>query len=145
MFEAWLFREGVKNIQRGGGSFLGDVMTISTIFTGDQTIFGNFRGSREKFWIFSKKFHFWISFKTPKIVLLISRNKKSLRGQFVFKTNGKISSITSHFCSFFTSWVINQQKNCILNTLKKHPTFGVRCAPKIAPKPWNIVWDNFPS
>ena len=52
--------------------------------------------------------------------------------RFVFKTNGRISSITSykdHFCSFFTSWVIKQQKWCILTILKKHPTLGVRYAP----------------
>ena len=60
------------------------------------------------------------------------RNQISLRGRFVFKMNGWISSIDwykDHCCSLFTSWVIKQQQNCILNILKKHPTLGVRCAP----------------
>ena len=59
-------------------------------------------------------------------------NQISLRGCFVFKTNSRIFSIPlykDHCCSFFTSWVIKQQKNWILNILKKHPTLGVWCAP----------------
>ena len=70
--------------------------------------------------------------KTPKLFCLYLSNQISLRGRFVFKTNGRISSITSykdHCCSFFTSWVIKQSKSCILTILKKHPTSGVRCAP----------------
>ena len=47
--------------------------------------------------------------------------------RFEYKTIGRISSITSykdHCSSFFTSWVIKQQKSCILNILEKTPNFG---------------------
>ena len=70
--------------------------------------------------------------KHPKLFCLYLSNRISLRGRFVFKTNGRISSITSykdHCCSFFTSRVIKQQKNCILKNLNKHPTLGVWYAP----------------
>ena len=49
--------------------------------------------------------------KHPKLFCLYLSNQISLRGRFVFKTNGRISSITSykdHCCSFFTSGVIKQ-------------------------------------
>ena len=65
--------------------------------------------------------------KHPKLFCLYLSNQISLRGRFVFKTNGRISSITSckdHCCSIFTSWVIKQQKSCILNILEKTPNFG---------------------
>ena len=75
----------------------------------------------------------WITIfskKQTKLFGLYLSNQISLRGRFV--SNGKISSIPSykdHCCSFFTSWVIKQQKSCILNILKKHPTLGVWCTP----------------
>ena len=59
--------------------------------------------------------------------LLISQQPNIAQRPFVFKTNGKIPSITSnkqHCCSWFTSWVIKQQKSCNLNILKKTPNFG---------------------
>ena len=37
--------------------------------------------------------------------------------------------ITTINVAFFTSWVIDQHKSCILNILKKHPTSGVWCTP----------------
>ena len=52
---------------------------------------------------------FW---KHPKLFCLYLSNQISLRGRFVFKTNGRISSITSyrdHCYSLFTSWEIKQQ------------------------------------
>ena len=77
----------------------------------------------------------------------------SLRGHFVFKTNGRILPFTSykdHCFSFFTSWVIKQQKavfwKCWKNTqlwecglhLYQGPTFhflgikyGSHCTPKV--------------
>ena len=82
---------------------------------------------QNSFGCFLKILKFWIFSKTPKTILLISHNQISLGGGFVFKTNGRISSIISykdHCCSFFTSWVIKQQKSCILTILKKTPNFG---------------------
>ena len=61
------------------------------------------------------------SLKHPKLFCLYLSNEMSLRGRFVFKTNGRISSITSykdHCCSFFTSWVIKEQKTCNLKIWK---------------------------
>ena len=94
----------------------------------------------KQFWVFFGKIwvldFFW---NTHKIELLILFEKTQnlfclyisikilLKGRFVFKMNGKISSIPlykDHCCSFFTSWVIKQQKRCILNILKKTPNFG---------------------
>ena len=78
----------------------------------------------KQFWVLSECFQ-----KHPKLFCLYLSNQISLRGCFVFRTNGRISSITSYkdnFCSFFTSWVIKQQKCCIL---KKRLTLGVWCTP----------------
>ena len=83
--------------------------------------------------------------KHPKLFCLYLSNKISLRGRFVFKTNGRISSFTSykdHCYSFFTSWVIKQQKCSIFKVLKKHPTSGVRCAPKMSPKNGNYIFSE---
>ena len=77
--------------------------------------------------LFEKKSTSEFIWKHPKLFCLYFSNQISLKGHFVFKTNGKISSIPSykdHCCSFFTSWVIKQQKRCILNILKKTPNFG---------------------
>ena len=66
------------------------------------------------------------------LVYLYISNQISLKVLLVFKTNGRISSFTSykhHCCSFFTSWVLKQQKSWILKILKKHPTLGVWCLP----------------
>ena len=71
--------------------------------------------------VFEKIQNFNIFKKHPKLFCLLLTNQISLRGRFVFKTNGRISSITSykdHWCSFYTSWVINQWKSCILKILK---------------------------
>ena len=87
---------------------------------------------QNSFGCFLIKFKFWIFRKHPKLFCLYLSNQISLRGHFVFKTNGRISSITSYkarWCSFFASWAIKQSKSCILTILKKHPTSGVRCAP----------------
>ena len=69
---------------------------------------------------------FW---KHTKLFCLYLSNRISLRGVFIFKTNGRISSITSykdHCCSFFTSWVIKQQKSWIFTISKIHPTLCVQ-------------------
>ena len=85
------------------------------------------------FGYFLKNLRFWFFFlKHPKLFCLYLSNQILLKGHFVFKTNGRISSVTSykdHCCSFFTSWVITQSKSCIFNILRKHPTLGVWCAP----------------
>ena len=65
--------------------------------------------------------------KRPKLFCLYLSNQISLRGRFVFKTNGRISSITSykdHCCSFFTSWIDTATE--MLNFIKseKTPNFG---------------------
>ena len=44
--------------------------------------------------------------------------------------------------AFFTSWVIKQQKCSIFKVLKKHPTSGVRCAPKMSPKNGNYIFSE---
>ena len=78
------------------------------------------------FWKNGNSEFFW---KHPKLFCLYLSNQITLRGRFVFKTNCRISSFTSHkdhCCSFFTSWVIKQSKSCILTIWKKHPTLGVR-------------------
>ena len=65
--------------------------------------------------------------KHPKLFCLYLSNQISLRGRFVFKTNGRISSITSykdHYCSFFTSWVIKQQTKLYIEHFEKTPNFG---------------------
>ena len=48
-------------------------------------------------------------------------------GRFVFKTNGRISSITSykdHCYNIFTSRVIKQQKKLYFESFEKTPNFG---------------------
>ena len=44
--------------------------------------------------------------------------------------------------AFFTNWVIKQQKCSIFKVLKKHPTSGVRCAPKMSPKNGNYIFSE---
>ena len=87
----------------------------------------------KQFWVFfEKQGNSQFFRKHPKLFCLYLSNQISLRDCFVFKTNGRISSISSykdHCCSFFTSWVIKQQKWCVLTILKKHPTLGMHCAP----------------
>ena len=66
---------------------------------------------------FWEKFKLWFFSKKPKTVLLISQQPNIAQRRFLFKTKGRISSITSykdHCCSFFMSWVIKQQKCWIL-------------------------------
>ena len=76
---------------------------------------------------------FWQNWKSdffrkhPKLFCSQLGNQILLRGRFLFKTNGRISSITSykgHCCSFFTSGVIKQQKKCILKILKNLRAYG---------------------
>ena len=65
--------------------------------------------------------------KHPKVFCLYLSNQISLRGRFVFKTNGMISSITSykdHCCSFFMSWVIKATRMLNISNLEKTPNFG---------------------
>ena len=75
------------------------------------------------FWKNGNSEFFW---KHPKLFCLYLSNQITLRSRFVFKTNGRISSITSykdHCCSFFTSWVI-KKKWYFDNFEKKTPNFG---------------------
>ena len=55
-------------------------------------------------------------------------NQISLRGSFLFKTNGRISytaQYKDHNCSFITDWALKQPKKIILKTLKNLPVCGV--------------------
>ena len=65
--------------------------------------------------------------KHPKLFCLYLSNQISLKGRFVFKTNSRITSITSykeHCCSFFTTWEIKQQK-CWISSISENKTnFG---------------------
>ena len=66
--------------------------------------------------------------KHPKLFCLYHSNH-FFRGHFVFKPNGRILFFTSYkddWCSFFTSWVIKQQKCWISQICKKHPISGVQ-------------------
>ena len=77
--------------------------------------------------VFKKNHYFNFFQKHPKLFCLYLSNQISLRGRFVFKTNDRISSITSdkdHCCSFFTSWVIKQQKTLYFEKFLKTPNFG---------------------
>ena len=59
---------------------------------------------QNSFGCFFKKLKLWIFRNHPKLFRSQLGNQISLRGHFVFKTNGRISSITSykpHCCSFF--------------------------------------------
>ena len=51
---------------------------------------------QNSFGCFLKKWKFWIFLKTPKTVLLISQQPNIAQRPFVFKTNVRISSITSY-------------------------------------------------
>ena len=76
---------------------------------------------------FSESHNFNFPQKHPKLFCLYLSNQISLRGRFVFKTNGRISSITSykdHCCSFFTSWVIKQKTMLNFINLENTPNFG---------------------
>ena len=69
------------------------------------------------FWKNGNSEFFW---KHPKLFCLYLSNQITLRGRFVFKTNGRITSFTSykdHCCSLFTSWEIKQSKSYILEIL----------------------------
>ena len=68
---------------------------------------------QNSFGCFLKKWNSDFFLKHPKSFFLYLSNQISLRGCFVLKTNGMISSITSykdHWRSFFTSWDIKQQR-----------------------------------
>ena len=71
------------------------------------------RYKQNNFGCFWKKLKVRFFLKHPKLFCLYLGNQISLRGRFVFKTNSRISSITSyknHCCCFFTSWVIMATK-----------------------------------
>ena len=64
------------------------------------------RYKQNNFGCFRKKLKFYFFRKHPKLFCLYLSNQILLRGCFVFKTNGRTSSIISHkyhCCSFFTS------------------------------------------
>ena len=65
--------------------------------------------------------------KHPKLFCLLLTNQISLRGRFVFKTNGRISSITSyinHCCSFFYELSNKGTKKLYFENFEKTPNFG---------------------
>ena len=65
--------------------------------------------------------------KHPKLYFVYLSNQILLRGRFVLKTNGRMSSIIwnkDHCCSFFTSWVIKQQTKLYIEHIEKTPKFG---------------------
>ena len=68
---------------------------------------------QNSFGYFKKKSEFQFFQKVMKLLSKYLYNQISLKGRFVFKMNKRAFSITSykdHCCSFFTSWVIKQQK-----------------------------------
>ena len=80
---------------------------------------------QNNFGCFLKELEFCF-FKTPKIGLLIFQKPNIAQRLFVFKTNGRISSITSykdHRCSLFMSWVIKQQRKLYFENVEKTPNF----------------------
>ena len=86
------------------------------------------RNSENKFRRNRKHVFLWIY---PLLFCLYLSNQISLRGLFVFKMNGRVSTITSCkycFCSFFTGQIIKQQKCHILTILKNLPTLGLKYA-----------------
>ena len=87
--------------------------------------------------------------KDPKLFCLYLSNQILLRGCFVFKTNGRISSINSykdHCCSFFTSWVIKQQTKLYIEHFEKTPKFGCMVdTPKIIFRVLQIISRVFKS
>ena len=87
-----------------------------------------------EFWTKQFLFFFWKNWnsrffrKHSKLFWLYLNNQILIRGRSVFKTNSRISSITSykdHCYIFFTSWVIKQQKKLYFEHFEKTPNF--RC------------------
>ena len=77
--------------------------------------------------VFEKILSFNFFKKHPKLFCSQLGNQISLRGRFVFKTNGRIFSITSYknnCCSFFTSLVIKPSKKLYFGNFEKTPNFG---------------------
>ena len=75
------------------------------------------------FWKIGILFVFW---KHPKLFFL--NNQISLRGHFVLKPNGRISTLTSykdHRCSLFMSWVIKHQRKLHFENVKKNTQLWV--------------------
>ena len=70
--------------------------------------------------------------KHPKLFCLYLSNQISLRYSFGLKMNGRIFSITSY--SLFTSWVIKQQKSCILTILNTQ-----RCTVHTLDSTWKLI------
>ena len=63
-----------------------------------------------------------------KLINIKHSNQISFRDRFLFKTNSRISSITSyrdHCYSLFTSWVIKQQKKLCFDHFEKNTQFWV--------------------
>ena len=83
--------------------------------------------------MFLKSFRISIFFKKhPKLFCLYISNQISLRGYFVFKTNKRISSMTSNIdycCGCCVSLDIKATMKLYFGNSKKHPTSGVRYAP----------------
>ena len=78
------------------------------------------RYKQNKFWCFIKTNRISFLSKTPKTVLLISQQTNIAQRLFCIqnKRQDTLYSYPYSCCSFFTSWVIKQQKNSILNFLK---------------------------
>ena len=92
-------------------------------------------------------FFFEFLWKHPKLFFLYLSYQISLRGRFVFKTNGRISSITSYkdyCCSFFTSYVANQQISCILDILKNTKLWAYSAHPRLRQNPEILFGTIFP-
>ena len=106
--------------------FYGGYWPYSLFLGGTRPFLVILGGAERNSGFYRKKLTSEFLWKHQKLFWLYLSNQISLRGRFVFKTIGRISSITSykdHCCSFFTSWVIKQQKSCILTILEKTPNF----------------------
>ena len=93
----------------------------------------------------NQKFHFYQ--KHPKLFCLYLSNQISLKGRFVFKTNGRISSITSykdHCCRLFTSWVIKQLKKLFYKNFERTAHFGISLRTQKQPLKEYTSLYNFP-
>ena len=95
-------------------------------------LFGCWDISKTVLGVFKKIQNFHFFKKHPKLFVYNSPTKyRSEAVLYSKRTAGYPLSphIKTIVVVFFTSWVIKQQKWCILTILKKHPTLGVRYAP----------------
>ena len=77
---------------------------------------------------FWKKLHSEFVRKHPKLFCLYLSNQILLRGRFLFKTNGRISSITTHkdhWYSFIYKLSNEAIKNLYFENFEKTPNFGI--------------------